>query len=115
MKNSNIADVIVNRALATGVQFGKEWPNDAVFLVVTRASTWPMGWSESLSLEWVKTTDEVDAIIARMADWGLCEDNYYAVQVWEWDLGPTHRPEYDHNADRIPAPGAAHHGMTIIA
>lgn len=69
---------------------GEGWgPND-VYKVVTRCSTWPMGWEKEGSVKYFETKEELDAHVESYRDWSLSEDNQVEIGVWEWDLGPNY-------------------------
>lgn len=65
------------------------WPDDAAFCVVYNMSTWPCGWTNDLYIRFFVEQDGLDEWIKNMEDWSLCEDNYFAFQAHEWDLGPN--------------------------
>lgn len=80
---------------------GTAWPDDAVFAVVSRCSTWPCGWSDTSHVDFFDSRETMDKWMETQIGWAKCEDNYIAWMVYEWDLGPNHRPEFDRNAYRV--------------
>jgi hypothetical protein len=72
---------------------GEGWAPDDEYKVVTRCSTWPMGWEKEGSTKYFKSKEELDEHVESYREWALCEDNMVKISVWEWDLGPTFKEE----------------------
>ena len=80
---------------------GEAWPDDAEYAVVYRTSTWPCGWSDLTHVSFFDSRDGLDKWMEAQRGWAKCEDNHIAWMVYQWDLGPNHRSEFDHNAYRV--------------
>lgn len=80
---------------------GKDWPTDAVFAVKYNMSTWPLGWQKEAYVEFFPTLEALEAWKAAKHDWALCEDNYVAYTVYEWDLGPNVRADLSHDQGNV--------------
>ena len=70
-----------------------DWPLDAVFKLEVKYHTWPCGWEREFHTSFFTTFEEVEARLAELKDWALCEDNQVHIKVWEWDLGPDLKEE----------------------
>lgn len=68
---------------------GRDWPGDAEFCVVYRTSTWPIGWDKESSVAFFRSSDDLNKWIQSKFVWTECEDNYFAFQAYQWDLGPN--------------------------
>lgn len=96
------AAVLASLSSSVYMTRGVSWPNDAVYATVTNHSTWPCGWGKESSVEFFSTREGLDARLTALREFGRYEDNYYALEVYEWDLGPTLLPEFSVNEGNLP-------------
>lgn len=68
--------------------YGRDWPATAQFAVAHRYSTWPLGWGRERFVDFFDTREQMDAWLKKQFEWAKLEDNHFAYQVYEWDLGP---------------------------
>jgi hypothetical protein len=80
---------------------GKNWPLDAEYAVKYNMSTWPLGWQKEANVEFFPTLEALEAWKAVKHDWALCEDNYVAYTVYEWDLSPNVRADLSHDQGNV--------------
>ena len=78
------------------------WPDDAEFCVMTKSSTWPIGWDSDPTVRFFTSRTAFDRYVADATSWARCEDNDFALKAFEWNWGPQHLPEFDRNLDRLP-------------
>ena len=69
---------------------GKDWPVDAVYALVYRLSTWPVGEDREDTVAFFANAGELQAKVKELDAWAQLEDNFWRlVDLYMWDLGPV--------------------------
>lgn len=75
--------------IASHTTAGHDWPVTAEFCVVYSTSTWPCGWDKESSVKFFDSRVELNNWLGSQLEWANLEDNQFAFQAYEWDLGPN--------------------------
>lgn len=98
---ASVANYIMHNGLSNARVFGINWPHNAEFALISRVSTWPVGWSETAYMDFFATEEELNAALAELREWSKCEDNYFACRAYRWDWGPAQMPEHNQQEHMI--------------
>ena len=70
--------------------YGKDWPADAVYALVYRLSTWPVGEDKDDTVAFFANAGELQTKVRELDEWAQLEDNNWRlVDLYMWDLGPV--------------------------
>ena len=69
---------------------GKDWPADAVYALVYRLATWPVGEDTKDTVAFFANVGELQAKVKELDAWAQLEDNgWRLIDLYMWDLGPV--------------------------